>query len=201
MILPHSDGFFASLVSLWIFIIFMVGTPGPANLLMMTIGSQIGTKAAMRFNAGLVSGKVFLNLMMALGVGVFLKAHPVFLDALKYLSAIVMIYLSLLTLQNKVGSSKISGSLSWRAGLMVHPLNPKAWVMTILAWTEFSPQLGSLVWQTVIICSSFAAAQLVLHSLWAFAGALLSRSLGASLWLNRMLVGLTCVVVIWTVLL
>ena len=81
-------------------------------------------------------------LAMAIGVGVFLKAHPFSLDVLKYLSAAVMIYLSLLTLKNQDGVSKISGSLSWRAGLIVHPLNPKAWVMTILAWTEFGPQLA-----------------------------------------------------------
>ena len=71
MISAYTDGFFASLISLWMFIIFMVGTPGPANLLMMTIGSQFGMKTAMRFNAGLVSGKICLNVAMAIGVGVF----------------------------------------------------------------------------------------------------------------------------------
>ncbi len=201
MMLVSTDGFFASLVSLWMFIFFMVGTPGPANLLMMTIGSQFGMKAAMRFNAGLVSGKLCLNVAMAIGVGVFMKAHPVLLDALKYLSAAIMIYLSLLTLKNQVGVSEISGQLSWRTGLIVHPLNPKAWVMTILAWTEFGPQLGSLVQQTFIICSSFAVAQLVFHSIWALAGALLSWVLGTSLWLNRLLVFVTCAAVIWAVFL
>lgn len=200
MISAYTDGFFASLISLWMFIIFMVGTPGPANLLMMTIGSRLGMKAAMRFNAGLVSGKMCLNVAMAIGVGVLLKAHPVLLDVLKYLSAAVMIYLSLLTLKNQAGSSKIYGSLSWRAGLIVHPLNPKAWVMTILAWTEFGPQLGNLMQQTVIICLSFAFAQLVFHSLWALAGALLSRAFGTTLLLNRLLVFVTCAVVIWTLL-
>ena len=78
MISPYNDGFFATLISLWLFIIFMVGTPGPANLLMMTMGSQFGLKAALRFNAGLVSGKMCLNVAMAIGVGVLLKAHPVY---------------------------------------------------------------------------------------------------------------------------
>ena len=88
----YDDGFFASLVSLWVFIMFMVGTPGPANLLMMSIGSRFGMKMAMRFNAGLVLGKVCLNLAMAMGVGVFLKAYPELLNALKYSSAALMIY-------------------------------------------------------------------------------------------------------------
>ncbi len=201
MITVNTDSFFASLVSLWIFIIVMVGSPGPANLLMMTIGSQFGMRAATRFNAGLVSGKVCLNVAMAIGFGAFLKAHPVLLIMFKYSSAAVMIYLSLLTLRKQVGDPKISGSLSWCAGFIVHPLNPKAWVMIILTWTEFGPHLGSMVQQTMIICLSFAVAQLIFHSLWALAGSLLSRAFRASLWLNRLLVLVTCFFVIWTVLL
>ena len=201
MILEHSDGLFTHLLSLWVFIIFMVGTPGPANLLIMTIGSQYGMGTAMRFNVGLISGKLFLNLAMATGVGLFLTTQPVFLDMLKYLSAAFMIYLSLRALKDQASGSERSRYASWRSGLIVHPMNPKAWVMTILAWTEFGPNLGSLSHQIVIICSSFAAAQLILHSLWALAGVLLSRALGKNVWLNRILVLLTCAVVMWTVLL
>ena len=79
MILAFYDGSLTHLFSLWIFIIFMVGTPGPANLLIMTIGSKYGMGTAMRFNAGLVSGKIFLNMMMAIGFGVLLTNRPVLL--------------------------------------------------------------------------------------------------------------------------
>ena len=200
MIFASYDGFLTHLFSLWIFIIFMVGTPGPANLLIMTIGSKHGMRTAMRFNMGLVSGKIFLNMAMAIGVGVFLTNQPVFLDVLKYLSGAVMIYLSLYTLRGQESGSEEARNIGWCAGLIVHPLNPKAWVMTILAWTEFGPNLGSLGYQILIIGSSFAAAQVILHSLWALAGVLLSRALGKNVWLNRILVLLTCAVVMWTVL-
>ena len=112
-----------------------------------------------------------------------------------------MIYLSIRTLKGQAGSFDTSTYASWRAGLIVHPLNPKAWVMTILAWTEFGPNLGGLIQQILIICSSFALAQLILHNLWALAGVLLSRALENNEWLNRVLVLLTCFVVMWTVLL
>ena len=55
MVLAYYDGFLTHLFSLWVFITFMVGTPGPANLLIMTIGSKYGMGTAMRFNVGLVS--------------------------------------------------------------------------------------------------------------------------------------------------
>ena len=186
--------------SLWIFIVFMVGTPGPANLLMMTVGSRYGTGAAMPFNAGLVLGKMGLNLSMAIGVGFLLTTMPVMLTALKFLSAAVMIFLSVRTLGGAADAPELTAPPGWRSGLIVHPLNPKAWVMTVLAWTEFGPQLGSAGEQTLIICTSFAVAQLLLHSLWALAGQLLSQALGQSVWLNRGLVALTCSVVLWAVL-
>tara|TARA_Y100000022_G_C13209797_1_gene356976 strand:+ start:503 stop:1108 length:606 start_codon:yes stop_codon:yes gene_type:complete len=201
MILAYYDGFLTHLFSLWIFIIFMVGTPGPANLLIMTIGSKYGMGTAMRFNVGLVSGKIFLNMAMAIGVGVFLTNQPVLLDVLKYFSGAIMIYLSLYTLRGQASGSEEYRNISWRMGLIVHPLNPKAWVMVILAWTEFGPNLGSLSHQILIICLSFATAQLILHSVWALAGVLLSKALGKNVWLNRILVLLNCAVVMWTVLL
>lgn len=189
-----------AVVSLWVFIVFMVGTPGPANLLMMTVGSRYGVRAAMPFNLGLVLGKLGLNLSMAVGVGVVLTTMPVILTALKLLSAAVMIYLSVQTLSRPPDRSAIAGRPGWLSGVIVHPLNPKAWVMTVLAWTEFGPQLGNVFQQAIIICLSFASAQLILHALWACAGMLLSQVLKQSVWLNRGLVFLTCFVVLWTVL-
>ena len=197
--LYFSNGFLSSLVSLWLFIIFMVGTPGPATLLIMTMGSHFGMRTAMQFNVGLISGKLCLNLAMAVGVGMFLTTQPVLLNMLKYLSGAFMIYLSLRMLKVQASNFEASRNISWREGLIVHPLNPKAWVMTILAWTEFGPNLGGLIQQMVIICSSFAVAQLILHGLWALAGVFLSRALENNEWLNRVLVLLTCFVVVWTV--
>ena len=49
------------LLSLWAFIILMVGTPGPANLLAMSVGARYGFLKCVSFNIGLTLGKVFLN--------------------------------------------------------------------------------------------------------------------------------------------
>ena len=191
----------AAVVSLWIFIGVMVGTPGPANLLMMTVGSRFGVMAAMPFNLGLVLGKLSLNIAMAIGVGVVLSEQPSIVTAFKFISAVVMIYLSMRTLgRAKDTQDEAQACPGFFSGIIVHPLNPKAWVMTVLAWSEFGPDLGNIVQQTIIICSSFALAQLILHGLWAAAGNLLSQVLGQSLWLNRFLVLLTCSVVLWAVL-
>ena len=56
----------------------MVGTPGPANLLIMSAGAQYGFRDCLPFGLGLIAGKLMLNLAMAIGLGTLLIFHPVF---------------------------------------------------------------------------------------------------------------------------
>ena len=57
------------LLPLWGFIVVMVATPGPANLLLMSAGAQQGFLRTLPFIGGLVVGKLLLNLALALGLG------------------------------------------------------------------------------------------------------------------------------------
>ena len=203
------------LLALWVFILFMVGTPGPANLLIMSLGARVGFWPAMRFNLGLVTGKICLNVAMAFGLLLLLAEQPVIKEAFKYISAGFMIWLALRGWQAQPSSTiseketaqhedasrpaeKQAGA-GYLSGVIVHPLNPKAWVMSVLAWTDFGPALGPEMVQLILIPLSFAVAQLVLHSLWCFAGVVMARSLQNSLLLTRALIILTVLVVIWAV--
>ena len=59
-------------ISLYVFIIFVAGTPGPANLLAMLAGSQKGFKSCIGFIIGLVAGKIPLDILVGLGIGIIL---------------------------------------------------------------------------------------------------------------------------------
>ena len=56
------------------------------------------------------------------------------------------------------------------AGLIVHPLNPKAWAMIIAGFTGFvaagTPSFAATV--TIALCLLFC--QVILHPIWTFAG-------------------------------
>ena len=54
------------------FIAFMVGTPGPANLLAMLAGVRQGLRGCIGFISGLVFGKILLNLLIGLVLVLFL---------------------------------------------------------------------------------------------------------------------------------
>ena len=55
---------FAAIISLILFAIFMTGSPGPGNLLMMAGGASLNFKKCTYFLIGLVTGKTLVNLLI-----------------------------------------------------------------------------------------------------------------------------------------
>ena len=80
---------------LWMFIILMVSTPGPANMLLMTAGAQQGLPRTLPFIAGLTAGKLALNIALGLGLMGLLQANPTIATVFVYCSAAYMAYLAL----------------------------------------------------------------------------------------------------------
>ena len=111
-----------------------------------------------------------------------------------------MIYLALKSWNTNIKNNEGKPNIGWKQGILVHPLNPKAWVMTLIAWTEFGPQLGNFSVQFIVITSSFALTQIFVHNLWSLLGAILSRSLSNSTILSRTLILITVAVILWAVL-
>ncbi len=185
------DAWFALLL----FVVFMVGTPGPANMIVMTGGAQQGVLRCLPFIGGVIAGKLILNVAAGLGLGVVLQEHLWLQTGLKFVCAGYMIWLAV---QAWTPSTREGGSnaFTFPKGLLVHPLNPKAWVMVLLAWTDFAPALGGLGTQLLVVSGTFVAVQLVFHTAWCAAGQILGRAFDNSLLLNRSLVVLTVAVVI-----
>ena len=193
--------FFEALGGLWLFLLVMVGSPGPANMLALSAGARAGLRPVLPFICGLVAGKLLLNMLLGVGLLSLMTLYPQTVQLASWAAAGWLIWLAL---QGWSGPSRTGAAASlpgfWQA-LPVHPLNPKAWVMLLLAWTEFGPQLGGPEVQWLVIPASFAGFQLVFHSLWALGGAGLGRYWQDSVLLHRALSLLTIAVILWAVLL
>ena len=188
---------FLPYLGLWAFVILMVSTPGPANLLLMSAGAAYGFRANLRFMAGLVIGKIFVNLLIALGIGAFLAAVPVAATVFSFASAGYLCYLALRGWHIGTKGASPVAPMGFAQGLVVHPLNPKAWVMGSLAYSQFIIGFDSVFERYALATISFFAVQLVFHSLWCWLGALFKTQLGTSPLLNRTLIIVTIAVVIW----
>jgi threonine/homoserine/homoserine lactone efflux protein len=180
---------------LLLFVMFMVGTPGPANMIVMTGGAQIGVLRCLPFIGGVICGKLALNIAVGLGLGIILQEHVWLQTGLKFVCAAYMIWLAVQAWTPAPGGGTGS-AFTFPKGLLVHPLNPKAWVMVLLAWTDFAPALGSLGTQLLVIAGTFAAVQLVFHTAWCGAGQVVGHAFENALLVNRVLVVLTVAVVI-----
>ena len=185
------------------FVAFMVGTPGPANLIVMLAGVRQGLRRCLGFILGLIVGKIALNLFVGLGFGLVLAKAPFWQTLFSYVSAGYMIWLALRSWPS--GNAEVSNAepdhFRFRNGIFVHPLNPKAWVMSVLAWGKFAPALGDFSVQLPVVLLTFAICQLGFHSLWCWLGTIMGKSLRNNVGLTRVMIIATVIIVIIAVML
>ena len=187
------------------FVVFMVGTPGPANLILMLAGGRQGLRSRIGFILGLIVGKIVLNLVIGFGFGIVLAEAPVWQMLLSYVSAGYMIWLALKSWPASDAKTKnaepAQDQFRFYNGLFVHPLNPKAWVMCVLAWGKFAPALGDFSVQLPVVILTFVICQLCLHSLWCWLGSVMGKSLRNNVRLTRAMIISTVIIVLVAVLL
>ena len=189
----------SSIISLIFFAMFMTGSPGPGNLLMMAGGSSLGFKKSIYFLSGLVTGKTFVNFAIAIGLGVFVVENKIIFESLKYISSAFIIYLSISSFRDKSHSTDLS-KFTFKNGLLVHPLSPKTWSMIILAQSQISDINLSQIQRSLIIWIIFTVGQIVFHSSWGAAGSILGKAFNNNIWTNRSILIITIMFVIWFLL-
>ena len=197
------DAFFA----LAGFVILMTGTPGPANMVLMLSGVQQGFIKSLSFWLGTISGFVALNLVMGIGLSILLDEYAPLKIALKFLSAGYMIFLSLKALQASFSGQRNSnqgavsdkqandakGLFRFQSGLIVHPLNPKAWVMLSLAYASYLTAFGNPILVSVL---AFAILGGLCNLFWVLCGHLLGRTFQQSAIMVRSMIFINISVVI-----
>ncbi|AXI46538.1 lysine transporter LysE [Sulfitobacter sp. SK012] len=172
-----------AVASFAIFAASQIGTPGPANMALMATGARFGLRAALPFVAGVVLGKQLIIWPMGFGLMELSEAAPGVFVALKYISAAYIIWLSWKIAHMRLGQRRETGKApGFAAGLIVHPLNPKAWAMIIGGFTSFVGPDTSSLHATATIAAVLLVCQLLLHPLWIIAGTAIARSVAGTVW-------------------
>ena len=157
--------------SLFVFAASQVGTPGPANMAMMATGARFGFRAALPFVAGVVLGKQLIIWPMGFGLMELAQNAPVVFETLKWASAAYILWLAWRVANLRLGPrNKDARAPGFLAGLIVHPLNPKAWAMIVTAFTGFVAAGTQTFQATATIAAILLTCQVVLHPVWTFAG-------------------------------
>lgn len=170
-----------ALVPLAIFAASQIGTPGPANMALLATGARFGFRAALPFVAGVALGKQLIIWPIGFGLMELAEAAPGVFTALKYISAAYIIWLAWkvanLRLTPGQGDATAPG---FAAGLIVHPLNPKAWAMIVGGFTAFiGPDVSSLT-ATATIAAVLLGCQIILHPVWTLAGDRIAKTVAGT---------------------
>lgn len=182
----------------------MIGTPGPANMLVMASGARFGASASLPFLSGVILGKQLIIWPLGFGLlGVLDPEGSVFL-ALKWASVAYILWLAWKIAATRI-QEKEAGAQPPRfvEGLIVHPLNPKAWAMIVGAFTNFVDQDVTPLMGTVAVALGLLLVQSVLQPLWMLAGTQIARLFAGTpreAWLMRALAFLMVASVIYVLL-
>ena len=170
-----------AIASFAVFAASQVGTPGPANMALMATGARFGFRAALPFVAGVALGKQLIIWPIGFGLMELAEAAPAVFTALKYASAAYIIWLAWKVANMRLGQGRDTGKApGFLAGLIVHPLNPKAWAMIVGGFTAFVAPGTPTFEATVTIAAILLASQIILHPIWTLAGDGIARTVAGT---------------------
>ncbi len=158
-----------------------VGTPGPANMALLATGARFGLRPALPFVAGVALGKQLIIWPIGFGLMGLAGTIPWLFEALKWASVAYICWLAwkvaFLSLQPGHAQDDPPG---FAAGLIIHPLNPKAWAMITTGFTSFVDPGTSALMATLMIAICLLACQAALHPLWCWGGERLARTVAGT---------------------
>ncbi len=170
-----------TLFPLVVFAASQIGTPGPANMALLATGARFGFRAALPFVAGVALGKQLIIWPIGFGLMELADRVPWLFEALKYAAAAYICWLAWkvanLRLTPGQGEAKAPGFM---AGLIVHPLNPKAWAMIVGAFTAFIAPQTPVLTATATVAAVLLACQIILHPIWTLLGDRIARTLAGT---------------------
>lgn len=172
-------------------------SPGPDNLLVLSIGMSRGRRLGVLFGLGCGMGCLSHTALAALGISALIAASPQAFTVLKLAGGAYLVYLGWQALRSQGGAALRQGEAQpasgWQIfgkGLLANAINPKV-VMFFLA---FLPQFvaneqGSLPAQIGQLGVVFTVQACILFGLLGYfsghVGAWLGRHKRAAVWLDR----------------
>jgi threonine/homoserine/homoserine lactone efflux protein len=179
--------------------VLLTATPGPDNLMVLSVGASKGRRLGMAFGLGCATGCLSHTVLAALGVSAVLAASPVAFIALRWAGGAYLIWLGIGALRSRGGvglpaaaadAAGDSEARQFAKGVLANAINPKV----VLFFLSFLPQFvvpsqGDVPLQMAVLGVVFTLQAAVLFgALGWFAGGIgqwLQRRPRAGLWLDR----------------
>lgn len=195
----------ASLPALLVFLFPLAFSPGPGNLVFAANGARFGFRATLTASLGYHLATWAVTVALGLGFLAVLETVPAILPGIKLAGALYVLLIAWKMLRaGLLTGTDAPACADFRQGVLLLLLNPKAYVIIALMFSQFlaGPHPDRLV-AVLLIATIFTANNLVAFSLWTLAGDSLARcfrSPRSALRLNTLFGGLLASVAIWMLL-
>ncbi|MFL2800745.1 MAG: LysE family translocator [Paracoccaceae bacterium] len=164
-------------IGLIFFVIAMVASPGPANIVLFALGCTQKFRKSIPFILSVALSKQLIIWPIGFSlllVNDFISQYSRVMMSLSILF-ISWIGYKIIFMDLSVETKSANWAPRFYHGLLVHPLNPKAWLMVTLAFTAYQSQKVST--ETVLsIAIIFLSIQLIFHSAWFWFGSLVRKA-------------------------
>jgi len=178
--------------------LLLTATPGPDNLMVLSVGMSKGRRSGIAFGLGCALGCLSHTMLAVIGVGALLAASPTAFTLLKWAGGAYLIWLGIQALRH-AGAMRIASDQAavqtpgryFAKGLVANAINPKV----VLFFLSFLPQFvdasrGGMEWQLGLLGLLFTAQAAALFCLLGYfsgsVGAWVNRKPGVGRWLDRM---------------
>jgi threonine/homoserine/homoserine lactone efflux protein len=184
---------------LLLFLFPLAYSPGPGNSFFAALGARAGFAGTLPASLGYHAATALVTLAVGLG---FAGLSDMVLVGLRYAGAAWVFWIAWRMWSAppaRAGSAaRVAGF--WD-GLALLVLNPKAWLIIGLMFSQFLPNGGGVA-QVIWITTIFTLNNFVAFALWTLAGAGLGRTFASDrqgVWLNRMFALTLAGVGIWMI--
>ena len=157
------------IIPLLIFLAPLAYSPGPGNMFFATLGAAGGLRGAVPALTGYHVATLLVTMAVGLGFGWVQAMGPGLARAMQWAGAAYVIWLAWQIAQAgpMTDGQATSGAAGFRAGAVLLLLNPKAWLILSLLFSQFPvATLG----QAALVTLIFTMNNLVAFVLWTIAG-------------------------------
>lgn len=189
-------------LALLLFLLPLAYSPGPGNMFFAAIGGRFGWRASIPATAGYHLATFAVTAAVGFGFSGLARMSPILFDVLRVAGAAYVLWLAWTFLRAGVVTSEAQArGATALDGAVLLILNPKAWLIIALMFTQFlptaeSPDPALVLWITGV----FTLNNLAAFTIWTLAGDLILRrfrSQGSARKMNLFLGTMLAAVALW----
>lgn len=190
-----------TIIKLAVFLFPLAYSPGPGNMFFAANGARFGFSSTIPANSGYHIATWIVTFAIGLGFGWVATKFPVFLISIKYLGSAYVLYLAWCLLRaGKLGDGADARRATFWDGVILLLLNPKAYLIIALMFTQFTTPSGTNIPLVLLITTVFTVNNLLAFSIWTYVGDRLAQvfraDIGAQM-LNTLFGVMLAAVAIW----